>query len=248
MTRRTICQTLNFVFFHELCAKFDLIRRYLIIWIEDFRFRAHIFCRLAVAIQAPGHVESLGAPRQRHLRDLAMARRAANALGDVDAVVEINEVGHGIHTRPRNGDIIAITCVHRREHRGVRPNLRMAHHASLRRRHARERGLFHRCVAIATIDSKFARMMLMAERNGLLARYIHIGVPRRHSDLVKHAAKQSNNEDAAVNAQPRDRVRAVMKDLRHSALQVFFIYPNALPAFPLRASASRKSRSLARIE
>ena len=76
-----------------------------------------------MAIQAPGHIQSLRAPGQRHFRHLAMARSAANALADVNAVIEIDELGQRVYARPRNRFVVAIAGMHRREHRGVGPDL-----------------------------------------------------------------------------------------------------------------------------
>src|SRR5580658_4497936 len=73
VTGRTICQTMNFVLFHQSCTEFQLIRRRHVARIEYLGFFAHIFFRCAMAIQAPLHVQRVGFPRQRHLRYLSVA-------------------------------------------------------------------------------------------------------------------------------------------------------------------------------
>src|SRR5580700_2592704 len=72
-------------------------------------------------------------------------------------------------------------------------------------------------------------MMFVAKRDRLLARNMHVGVPRRQLNFIESRAKQGNNEHATVNAQARENIRAVMKYLRHLNLQVLFI-----PAFFVR--------------
>src|SRR5213079_250124 len=89
-------RTTRVVFFdaillHQLPAEGDLIGR-LPAQIEDLLARPNESLRVAVAFQAPLHVQGNHLRRQRHAVDAAMARHAADALGDVDAVIEVDEV------------------------------------------------------------------------------------------------------------------------------------------------------------
>jgi hypothetical protein len=60
--------------------------------VEDLIARPEVLFRRAVAIQAPPHEEWLGLESHRHLIDAAMAGRAADALMNVDLMIEVDEV------------------------------------------------------------------------------------------------------------------------------------------------------------
>jgi hypothetical protein len=56
--------------------------------------------RIAMAIQAPSHVEGLRFARQWHLVDPPMAVRAADPLRYMNAVIEVDVSGQIIYPRP----------------------------------------------------------------------------------------------------------------------------------------------------
>src|SRR5262249_37079760 len=95
-------------------------------------------CRVAMAFQTPFHVKGLLAGRQRHGSDLTVARFARHTAMNVNAVIEVNEVGQIVHARPTDRTVLAKTGAHRFEHRAIGPNLRVAVHAGLCRRNSRE--------------------------------------------------------------------------------------------------------------
>src|SRR5271154_3862773 len=99
----------------------------------------------------------------------------------------------------------------------------MAGHAGLRGWNARKRRLFNRCMAIAAIDSEFPCMVAVAERHGLLARNILVGVPRRHRNGIKRESERANDHDRAKNREPRDHVRAAMEYLWHRFFLPLFL-------------------------
>ena len=91
----------------------------------------------------------------------------------------------------------------------------MAVHARLRRRDAGEgRGLDGR-VAIAAIDAVTRDVALVAELDGLFARDVDLRHPRRSIDLINEVEKSADEEDCTEDADPCNRVRAAMKNLRH---------------------------------
>ena len=66
-----------------------------------------------MAIDTPLHVERRSLENQRHLIHGAVAGGAADALIDVNAVVEINVVGQAVHSHPLDGLIGAETFADR---------------------------------------------------------------------------------------------------------------------------------------
>src|SRR5262249_40417863 len=177
------------------------------------RPRTYVSFRIAVAIEAPLHLQRVLLPHQRHAVDLSVTRRAADSLIDVDAVVEIDEVGQVVHARPFDRSAGAEALSHRLEERAVREELRVAVHARLGRRNARERRLLDRRVAVAAVDAVARDVPLVAELDRLLARGARLRHPRRSIHFVEESEERCDEEDTAEDADPRNRIRAAMKDL-----------------------------------
>src|SRR5205807_1440316 len=91
-----------------------------------------------------------------------------DALVDVDAVVEVDELRQVVDAVPDNGFIGALTLAHRLQHGAVGPDLRMAVHAGARGRQPGEGGLLHGGVAVAAVDAKAGDVVAVAERHRLL--------------------------------------------------------------------------------
>ena len=106
---------------------------------------------------------------QRHSIDSAMALGTSDAFLDVDAVIEVNEAGQPMDTLPRDGSVASKAFAHRFEHLAPEPDLLMAVHAGLARRHSRERRRFDGRVAVAAIDAEISDVMGMAKRDRLQA-------------------------------------------------------------------------------
>src|SRR4029077_17817040 len=100
--------------------------------------------------------------------DLTMARGAANALSNVNAVIEIHVVRQIVNANPADGCVGAKTLAHRFEHRRTVPYLRMAVHARFRGRDVGERRIFNRSMAVAAVNTQAPHVMLVAERYGLI--------------------------------------------------------------------------------
>ena len=56
-----------------------------------------------------------------------------------------------------------------------------------------KRGFLDRRVAIAAVNAKLARMVPVAEGNGLLARDVLIGVPGRQRNFIEREAQRAND-------------------------------------------------------
>src|SRR5258708_1847329 len=109
----------NLVLFPQLGADFGLIVRGLPVHIENLIFRAENLLRVAMALHAPLHQQRVGLEYQRHLVDLPVARRATNALVDMNAVIEIDEIGQTVNFDPLDGFIAAIALADRLEVGGI---------------------------------------------------------------------------------------------------------------------------------
>ena len=147
-----------------------------------------------------------------------MTRRAADALVHVNAVIEINEVGQIVHPGPFDRLPRAPTLAHRLEVRTIRPNLRVAIHASLRRRYAGIGKLLDGRVTVAAIYSVIAYVVFVAELNGLLAREKSLSVIGRPVELEQQPDDDRDEEKRAEDTNLGDEVRASMKDLAHRPL------------------------------
>jgi len=141
---------------------------------------------------------------------------AADALRDVNAVIEINEIGKLIDAGPLEGLAGTIAGADWFEQLGVGPDLRVAVHASAGWRNAGETGSFHRRMTIAAVDAEPGDVMLMAERNGLRLAHARISDIGRALDFVRDPAQSSYDEDCAKYRGARQCIRAAMKDLRHA--------------------------------
>ena len=180
-------------------------QRFLVLWglpghIENLLARADEFFRLAMALQAPLHIQCLCFPHQRHLVDLAVAGLAADSLVDVDAVVEVNEIGQVVDPVPGDGRIVPEAGAHRFEHGRFAPDLGMAGHAGFCGRDAGKGALFDGGVAVATVESHAGDVVLVAERDGLIQGNIdpgdEVGAVAVEDDSRQDTSKDDDYDDA----------------------------------------------------
>jgi len=75
-----------------LLANFGLVGGRLPTHVGDLIVGPQIFLRIAMAIQTPTHGQLFGLKHERHLIDLPVTRRTADALIHVNAVIEIYEI------------------------------------------------------------------------------------------------------------------------------------------------------------
>src|SRR4051812_25765683 len=124
-----------------------------------------------------------------------MTRLAAHTFIHVDLVAEINKVGEIVNTSPLDRLLIAEARTHWFEHGRVRPDLRVAVHASLGRRNAGKTGSFNGGVTVAAIDALAANVMGMAKGYGLFRPDTLLGHPRRPLQTVKPEADRPQQDD-----------------------------------------------------
>ena len=144
-----------------------------------------------------------------------MASRAADALVDVNAVIEIDEARQIMHSRPLQRFSGAETFTHRLQNRALGPDLCVTVHADLGGRDAGEGGLFHRSMAVTAIDAVVTDVMFVAELDRLAARDTDL----RHIGGTVNRGEGGNEDDDDTNApeyaHPGDGVRAPVKYLSH---------------------------------
>src|SRR6266849_4549786 len=205
----------NLVLFPELGAGLRLIIRRLPLHIEYLIFRAENLLRVAMAIQAPLHQQSIGLEYQRHLVDLPVARRTAHALIDMNAVIEIDEISQAVNFDPLDGFIAAIALADGLQVGCIIEKHRMAVHAGLRGRDAGNGGNFHAGMTVAAVNAVVADVMLVAELHRLLAGNVlprHVGRARHRKDSDK---RHSDQKKRRKHTESRDEIRAAMKNLGH---------------------------------
>ena len=143
---------MDLIFGDKLSSERGLIRRGPV-QIKNFVARADEFFRCAMAVEAPFHVKRVRLPGQRHSIELAVARRAADAMAYVNAVVEKNKIRRVVDAIPPERFVFREAVTDGREHGLVFPDLRMTRHAGLGRRHPGERGFFNGRVAEAAVNT-----------------------------------------------------------------------------------------------
>ena len=147
-----------------------------------------------MALQAPFHVQSIFFPHQRHLVNLPVAGLATDAFVNVYAMIEVDKIWKVVNASPFDGYIVAKTCANRFENGCFGPDLGVATHAGLGRRNTGKCSFFNRGVAVAAIDPHAGYMVLVAEGDGLIARYINLADVVDAVD-VEDKAKQGTDDD-----------------------------------------------------
>ena len=120
-----------------------------------------------------------------------MARLAADALVDVDAVVEIGEVGKVVDAIPLDGHVVAEASAHRFEDGCFGPDLRVAGHAGFGRGNAGKGTLLDGSMAIAAIDAHTGDVVFVAKGNGLINGHVDL------IDEVNAIDVEEDTEDTA---------------------------------------------------
>ncbi len=103
MTRRAICQFFgraDLSLRSKPFPDFRLISGSFPIHVENLIERPQRLFGIAVAAQAPLHQQGRRLKHQRHLIDGAVTRGTADTLVDVNAVIEIHEIGEAVNLYP----------------------------------------------------------------------------------------------------------------------------------------------------
>jgi hypothetical protein len=221
MTRYTIRQTLNLVLGDQARPDHFLVRRRRFVGhVEHFRARANVALGMAMAVDAPAHIESVDFKSQRHLIDAAVTGRASDAFIHVNAVIEIDEIGEIVDSRPRNRLAGAITGADRFQNLGVGPDLRVTSHARFCGRQTRERGGFDGRVTVAAVDAIVTDVMFMTERDGLVLGDSHIGGEGARVEFVRRPDERTEGQHQTSDADFRKAIRTRSENLRHRSRPV----------------------------
>ena len=135
--------------------------------VEDLARRAHVRAGVTMTIQAPAHGERRGLPGQRHLGHRPVAVHAADAVGDVGGMVEVDVPRQVVDPDPVQRDVVLQAVANRRQHPGRGEQLGVAGHAQVAGRDAREAVRLYGCMAEAAIEPDLGDVVLVAERDGL---------------------------------------------------------------------------------
>src|SRR5262245_24087520 len=117
----------------------------------------------------------------------------------MNAVIEIDEVRCVVDANPLQRPILAETRANGLQHGAVVPDLLMAIHADFRGGNSGERHLLYSDVTVSAVDAKACNVVLMTERNGLLANNILAGNIRRTNDSGPYARHDDDEENATKN-------------------------------------------------
>ncbi len=165
--------------------------------------------------QTPLHLQCRSLIGNRHLIDLAMTGRTTYAFVHMNAVIEISKVRQVVHSNPLDWFASTKALADWLQVRAVRPNLLMTVHAGGSSRKACRGSRFHGCVTVAAIDAVVADVMFVTKLDRLLTLNPLAGVPGRAIKLSRDPQQRDENKHGAIDRQLRERVGAVMKNLRH---------------------------------
>jgi len=169
-----------------------------------------------MAFETPFHLKRGHLPYQRHLIDSAVAGRAAHSFVDVNAVIEIDEVGQIVHALPDDRLTGAPAFADRLQIRAVCKELRVTVHARLCRRYSGKRRFFDRRMAIAAIYSVIADVMFMTELNRLFLRLECAGGIGRPAQLGEDPGNDGEYKYGSEDGEAGYGVGAAFENLGHT--------------------------------
>src|SRR6266568_8096963 len=146
---------------------------------------------------------------------LAMTGRAADPFIDMNAVIEIDEIGQAVHFVPLDRFVGAKALANRFKIGRAIEKHRVAVHAGLRRRNPGNRGRFHAGVTVTAVDAVIANVMLVAELHGLLPVDVLLRHVRRACHREDRDKRQPDQKKSREDTESGNEVRASMKNLRH---------------------------------
>ena len=205
----------KFVLRREFGSDFFLIRGCFPIHIENLVFGTKIRLRIAMAIQAPTHIQRRSLENERHLVDGTVTRGAADALVDVNAVIEVDVIGQAVDLDPLNRLVSTKAFANRFEIADIVEEDGMAIHAGLGGRNARIAGTFHAGMTVAAVDAVVSNMVLVAELYRLIAGNAFVGDIGGTGQDQYRSQCQSAQNNRSEQTKSRKKIRTTVKDLCH---------------------------------
>lgn len=215
MTSGAVAEPLNLVLLYEPAAKLELVGWRPIVHPENFAAGPHIPFRVTMTIETPNHLQRSLLSHNRHLVNPAVAGGTPNALSDMDAVIEVREVGQIMDARPLKRCAGGRARAERFQRAARRCNLRMAVHAGTRRRDASKCRRFNREMAVSAIDTVSRDMKFVAERDRLASCDANTCDPRRPMESDQRSDQPDQQQHHPDDAHHDDGVGALRKQLRH---------------------------------
>jgi len=172
------------VFFDEASTLRRLISGRLPRHVENAVSRSDVSLRVAMALQAPAHRKRLLLAHQRHILHWTVTGRAADAIGDVDAVIKENIIWQPVYPLPVERSSGFQALADRRQHRGIRPYLRMAGHTYMGGGKACECSLLDPGMAHSAMQPKVAGVVGVAKWNRLATGEPLVSCIRRLPDQI----------------------------------------------------------------
>src|SRR5215470_555832 len=157
------------VFLDQLLSQCALVFLRLPIHTEDELAWPDEPFRRAMALQTPLHLQGLCLPHQRHAVHAAMTGDAANALVQVNTVVEVDKIWQIMHARPDQRLPSAKTLPHWGKEGTLSPDMGVTVHTGFSGGDPGKSAHFHGGVTIAAVNTQSAHMMLVAKLDWLLA-------------------------------------------------------------------------------
>src|SRR5581483_1094944 len=205
---RQCARVFHFVFLHQLRPQGRLRLGGLVAHRRDELARSDVLRRIAVAIETPRHLQRVLLPRERHAIHATVTTLTSYPFRNVDAVVEVDEVGQIVNAGPHDGIAGTETLPDGLERGTGGPDLGVAVHARLGGRDSGERRSFDRGVAIPAVDSNAAHVMRMTERHRLLARHMLARAVAAPVELREGPGEKAQPEHRAEDTQPRKSIGA----------------------------------------
>src|SRR5262245_20524692 len=145
-------------------------------------------------------------PGEWHQINTSMAGDAANALIQMDAVIEVGEIRQVVDSRPGDGLAVAVALAHRLQHWAIGPDLEVTVHAGLGRRDTSKCRSLDRGMTVSAVDAKGVNVVLVAKLHGLWARHASLRDVRRALDHQQEPEEQGDEYDGAEDAHPGNGV------------------------------------------
>jgi hypothetical protein len=169
-----------------------------------------------VTLQAPIHKHWFGFVGERHLVNPPVASFATHAVAHVNTVIKKDKIREIVQAVPSEGFSGSIAGASRLQNFGIGIKLGMTGHTSVSGGNSGKGRVFHRGVAVATLDAYFANVVLVAERDGLFGSKANIRHKRRTHKKVPARGQNSYKQCTANNRNPGNGIHTGMENLIHT--------------------------------